>query len=316
MTTTTIEDAVQALGVQLVSTNSVNLKGYCPVHHLTKGRPDAHPSWYIHSATGAWFCFSCHARGSLSHLIEQLGGDADGVAELVFDVAAKKARDIGGDGGDGGRDPEKPVQYVSERLFAKNPYPHTEALERRDLTLDVAKLLNIRWDRKGMCWLLPVYDFGARLLGWQEKSAGYFNNYPTEIKKSHSLFGYQAVRQAKTVVLVESQLDAARLYRYDVEALALMGSDLSRAQAEAVERLRPTLVVIAMDNDKAGDGAAAIATQRLKSLGVTVAYFRYPKDSRGLDPGELESDDLTHGVSHASLYPSPEIHECLAKHKR
>jgi DNA primase len=306
--TSTIEDAVRALDINVVSNNGQQIKGYCPVHKRNTGHEDQHPSWYINATTGAWYCFSCQGRGSLSHLIEAMGGDVEGVADLIIENAAEQARSL-----DGPAPEPEPVQYVSERLFAKNPYPHPAAMERRDLDLETCKRLNIRWDRQGMCWLLPMYDFGARLIGWQEKSAGYFNNYPTGLRKSASLFGYQAIAKAKTVVLVESQLDAARFFRYNMEAIAQMGSGLSKAQAEAIDKLRPALVVIAMDNDKAGDGAAAIATELLRARSIDVAYFRYPRDTRDQDPGDLPAEDLKEGVARAMLAPPPDIAERIRR---
>lgn len=313
--TTTIEDAVVALGVNVVSSSDREIKGYCPVHPLTMGREDQHPSWYINAHTGAWLCFSCHAAGSLSHLVEMLGGDdVDGVASLVVDVAVKKARSFTAEKE---AEPEaKPAPYVSERLFAKHPYPHKAAIERRDLTIDVCKMLNIRWDREGMCYLLPIYDFSSCLLGWQEKSAGYFNNYPPDVKKSRSLFGYQAIARPKILVLVESQLDAARFWRYDFQAVAAAGSALSTAQAEAIAVLQPAVVVIAMDNDKAGDDAAARAAAKLNAHGVKLAYFRYPEDTRDMDPGDLSPKDLSDGVHKARIWPTPEIKEHMEKAER
>lgn len=309
--TTAISDVVSALGIETVSNNGNQIKGFCPVHKDRTGHEDQHPSWYINASTGAWFCFSCQGRGSLSHLVEALGGDADGVAGLVMDVAARKARSFGQEA----PEPDKPIQYVSERLFAKNPYPHRVALERRDLDIDTVKLLNIRWDREGLCYLLPIYDFGSCLLGWQEKSAGYFNNYPDDVKKSRSLFGYQAIGKGKRVVLVESQLDAARFWRYGIDAVAMMGSFISMVQVQALRDLDLDLLVIAMDNDRAGNGAAANAMEKFLTAGVPIGFFSYPDDTEGQDPGDLSKRDLVGGVERAKLSAPPKIAELRGKLK-
>jgi 5S rRNA maturation endonuclease (ribonuclease M5) len=313
--TTAIEAAVEALGITLVSNNGKNAKGYCPVHKERTGHDDTHPSWSINVNTGAWRCFSCGGVGALGHLVEAMGGNYDGIGDLIVQVSVERARKFDDDDEAA---PEKPIEYVSERLFAKNPYPHESALERRDLDIDTAKLLNIRWDRKGMCYLLPMYSFDGVLLGWQEKSAGYFNNYPEGLRKAHSLFGYQAVRQAKRVVLVESQLDAARFWRYGIESVAQMGSALSVEQAHALEALDPGVVIIAMDHDKAGHAAAATASRRLSQCSVDVGYFTYTKRALKLDrpdPGDLDSADLIEGVEHASLWAPPWIAEEIEKQK-
>lgn len=310
MATTTILEVVEALGLQIVSDNGKNAKGYCPVHKERTGHEDSHPSWSINIHTGAWRCFSCHGVGALGHLVEAMGGHYDGIGDLIIEVSAERARKIVADDE---AEEEKPITYVSERLYAKNPYPHKAALERRDLDIETAKLLNIRWSKEGLCYLLPMYSFDGVLMGWQEKSAGYFNNYPPELPKSRSLFGYQGIRKTKSIVLVESQLDAARFWRYSHESVAQMGSSLSDEQAHALERLEPDEVVIAMDYDNAGDGAAAAAATKLRALGVNLRYYNYEDvgAKRGDDPGDLEPDVLLEGLRLSTPWAPPEIAERL-----
>jgi hypothetical protein len=293
---------LESLGVQVVSEGEKEIKGLCPVHVLAVGREDTHPSWYMNAVTGAWICFSCQSKGSLHSLISTLGGD-ESLIERMPIVAMKAKVETWHAGA-----PVEPEErlIVSERAFNRNPYPPIRMVRSKGITPDSCEQMNIRWNKEGKYFMLPVYSFKGELMGWQEKSTGYFNNVPKGMKRSESLFGYGAVRTGEYVTIVESPLDAARFLSHDIESVAIYGSYTSAAQLEAVSRVAKR-VVLAFDNDEAGHVATAIASRMLTNLGVDVRFFSYDVGTDGMDPGELSVDQLVDGFTNASALPPATI---------
>lgn len=292
---------LESLGVEIVSDEGKEIKALCPVHELATGRPDTHPSWYMNAVTGAWLCFSCKSKGSLHSLVETLGGDLS-----IIEYAPVEAMKSRVEKWQAPKEEEEEQVIVSLRAFNRNPYPGSKARGSRDLDKPTCELLNIRWSKEGRFFMLPVYSFKGELLGWQEKGLfGYFNNVPKGMKRSQSLFGYPVITGG-TVGLVESPLDAARMQRYDMQAVALYGSYTSAEQLEALSRVANT-VVLALDNDKAGHTGAAIASRMLTNLNVDVRFFDYGVGHEGADPGEMPVTDLMSGFEHASAFPPAAI---------
>ena len=293
-------DYLEALGIQTAGGNDRDIRGYCPVHHLVKGRPDSNPSWYMNTTTGAWLCFSCNQRGSLRMLVDLLGLDTSLVDDVTLEVAkanVKKWKEP---------EPEKktePEVFISEYGFNQNPYPPRVMRERRDFTKEQAKAYNVRWSKEGRCFLIPVYEFGplGKLLGWQEKSKGHFNNVPKGMEKSQSLFGYGALYNPKRVVLVESPLDVLRMARHGVHGgLATYGAYVAKSQLAALgDHLNVTEVVLAFDNDEAGQAATEHCARELRGV-VDVRYCRYPSKKLGKDPGEWPPEAMLRAINDAS----------------
>lgn len=314
---TTTEAVLRHLGVQIVSVGR-QIKAYCPVHRQTVGREDQHPSWYMNATTGAWLCFSCHASGGLGHLADALGGDAEEITRYIIANASERLsaikREVDGDS-EGGEPPEADAQpYVSPYAFSKYPHPPRSIREMRDLDMDTCTLLNIRWEPVGRCWLIPVYRFDGVLLGWQEKSTGYFNNVPREMPKRLALFGYQLLSGTESVIVVESPLDAARFVQYGYESVAIFGSYISDEQVTALARSGVrgrTNVVLAYDDDVYGRSAAYFTDHKLSALDVDVRFFRYPPGTVDLDPGDLTVAELHRGVRCATVMMPTAVKEAV-----
>lgn len=308
-TPTTTEQVLRSLGVRITRIGP-QIRGHCPVHRFVTGHDDAHPSWGINATTGAWLCFSCHETGSLPKLVEILGGDVDGINSLILGNAVSELQ-AGLEAPEGTPEaPEAPAAtYVSAYAFAKNPLPPTPMLAGRDIDVATCNALNIRWDAEGKCWLLPIYAFEGALLGWQEKSTGYFNNFPKGVMKRGALFGYGNLTGTEPIVVVESPLDAARFYHHGYEAVAVFGSFMADEQVDALARVdvrQRAAVILAFDNDDAGHRAAYWSAPRFLQRGVDVRYFHYPS-SRPFDPGDLTVRDLHRGVRLSSPVMSSAI---------
>lgn len=297
-----IEGVLGELGVRLTSSSGDELQGYCPVHHLVEGTEQSAPKWYINAKTGAWICFTCGQRGSLPYLVSALGGDAETIEQLTLNAAMTTASKWVRDSDD--VEVEERV-LVDPVLFDAHPFPPIRVMDDKDVDQRVAAQFNARWDAKGKCWLLPIYTFDGNLAGWQEKSKGYFMNVPKKVKKSDSLFGWHLYRSGPLIV-VESPLDAMRFGTYGYRAVATYGSFVSEQQIERIKIADK--VILAFDNDDAGDHATEQMVRALRPVHGHIRVFKYPPDTRNSDPGELTPIQLTEGVER-SEYPPPPTEE-------
>ena len=289
-------EMLQSLGVDVTGGDGGrNIQARCPVHHLVTGRPDNHPSWYMAVETGAWICFSCKQRGSLYTLLDLMDVDREVLGELpvrmLEDRAARLAEEEI-------KEAEPERVYISRYAFRKNPHPPLKLLDLRDIAFDSCVTHDVRFDTSKRCLLIPIYAFTGELLGWQEKaSGGYFLNVPDEVKKSHSLFGYDQLHDR--AIVVESPLDVCRLTSYGLDGgVATFGSEVSNLQVEAIAN-QARRAILAFDEDYAGHQATESVSRRLTDMGVEVLYFRYPRKHEGKDPGELSYKSLITGLANA-----------------
>jgi 5S rRNA maturation endonuclease (ribonuclease M5) len=303
-------EVLEEIGVHIVG-GEEQIRGHCPVHLLRTGREDAHPSWYMNATTGAWICFSCQARGSLRSLVDELGYDQQILGKIPFQMMKARVQAVADAAGEEVDyvEPEA-SEFVSEYGFDKHPFPPKSMRLLRDIDKASCQLHNVRWDAEGKCFLIPVYTFSGELIGWQEKSHGYFNNVPKEMKKRFSLFGYQALSGYDDIIVVESPLDVVRLSRHGVHGgVAVFGAFVSKQQVAALVAALPRKksIILAFDADAAGREADKLVTAMLKKYGVRAKHFVYPGSAKtyGKDPGDLEVDHLLQGVARASFLSRP-----------
>lgn len=303
------EEILTELGVEITGGNEREIQAFCPVHHLVKGRGQEKPKWYMNRDTGAWLCFSCHQAGGLQYLVELLDGDIEIIEQVDAKVLANTARRAKLEQ-EVVEEEKAPEVYVSEYGFSKHPLPHRAIREIRDVTLEACETHNVRWNKEDRCFLIPLYTIKDNtLIGWQEKSKGYFMNVPETVPKRLCLFGYQQFIGSRMIV-VESPLDVVRLTSHGfVGSVAVMGSFVSNEQIQGIKDAGVGEVVLAFDDDEAGDSAGDTVFERLSGLDIRVRRFRYPMGNRrkngshrfGKDPGELSIEHLTSGLERQRL---------------
>lgn len=278
-----MEAVLEELGVENVRYGDKEITASCPMHPVLLGRPDRHASWSINRFTGAHNCFSCGWKGGLATMYRDLTGVVPDDVDMEIrrtSVAAgieKSVREI--------REPE-PDWDFPEWL---GPVPE-ELLAVRHVSVAAAAAYELRWDPKQRMWVLPIHDEWGQVVGAQYKQVGTVLTQPTGLAKAHHLFGLWAMRSHRQVALVESPLDAVRLYSIGVPAVASLGAWVSDEQCRLLSRYF-SLVVMALDNDQTGQDAAQRTTDRLSRLGCPVFPFRYD-GLPGKDPGDVEDDHL------------------------
>lgn len=270
----------------------------CPMHYKRVGRDDHSPSWSINVDTGLHSCFSCGYRGSIYTLISDLRGVTfDEAKNLTIrpDVRTTVSR--------------IPDSYIhvrkaemGESRLGKFTTPPRWARGRRRLSRESCETYGLLWDLTGESWIIPIrHPHTNALMGWQEKSETQriFRNYPTGVKKSKCLFGYDVFPGGRMVV-VESPLDAVRLHSEGLPgAVATYGAVVSRAQLLLMTAADE--VVFALDNpfvDDAGKKSSIQLLTETKGVLKSVRFFDYSGvDAK--DPGDMTHDQIEHGIQHA-----------------
>lgn len=271
----------------------------CPMHYQRTGKQDSHPSWSINLNTGLFLCFSCGYKGSIITLISDLKGVTFDEAKILTvkpDINDSIARIPG---------PQPIVshrQSISESQIYRFSPPPKWALRRRHLSPEACDLYGVRWNFNSESWILPIRNpTDNALLGWQEKSEvdRMFRNYPLGVKKSGTLFGYQAFTGGRMVV-VESPLDAVRIQSDGIAgAVATYGAIVSKLQLLLMSAADE--VVFALDNpfkDAAGRKSSIELLKDTQGVLRSVRFFNY-NDVDAKDPGDMTVEQLYSGLETA-----------------
>jgi DNA primase len=147
------------------------------------------------------------------------------------------------------------------------------ALGHDEPTIRAADLIERKWDeRPAMMLWRDRAGQAAGLMGraiQPDIEPKYL--YSKGLSKSHMLPGLERARQHEELILVESPLAAAFLNAQQMSrpVVALGGSNLSRAQIEALQQARAKRLILALDADKAGqEGTEKAIKALLESQGI------------------------------------------------
>ncbi len=167
-----------------------------------------------------------------------------------------------------------------------------------DSKLDELGLINKdginTYDRFQNRIMIPITNLDGKVVGFTgrifngEDSAKYINTKETSIyKKGKIIFNYYNalpyIRESKSAILVEGNMDAIRMYSAGVKnVLALMGTTLTKDQIEILKKLRVPITLM-LDNDNAGEIATNNIGDELIKNNILVKVVRL---KRAKDPDE------------------------------
>lgn len=272
-------------GVKNLKESSKEVSGSCPMHVQRLGRMDRHASWSINKFSYLHNCFSCGYKGTLTGLLLDLTGTApDNLeAELAQASFLQKLNTVA--------EPveEEPMltDWALHNLLKDVP---DNLLNMRRLKRQAVDEYEVRWDDRKKCWVLPIRSYEGELMGAQYRQRGSVLTLPKTVQKSKTLFGISKMREHNTVALVESPLDAVRLYGIGIPAVSSLGAWVSIEQCRLLAR-NFSLTVVALDNDPTGRRASETALYNIRKLGSAATPFVYRGSGiTEKDVGDVESD--------------------------
>ena len=268
-----IEEVLHHLNILVVTIGEREISAHCPFHK------DSHPSFSINVRTENWICYQCGESGrTLESLVSKVTGQPE-APSLLREVKRRSLHQVPLE--------EKPVDpnIIMAKYLETMPVP-TWALERRQLTQEMAEMYGLRWS-KG--WVIPIWSPDGALWGWQFKQLDFVSNYPKSVKKSQTLFGYRELESPHRLVLVESPLDVVRLASFGVAAVATFGAYVSKAQMVLIVEACES-VLLALDNDATGQ-AQSEKVYPYFAHRVPTQILQYER-TRAKDPGDMSDAEI------------------------
>ena len=281
-------------GIQQLHDGRKEIAGVCPAHIKRTGHADTHPSWSINKQSYLHYCQSCGYKGTLTSLLIDLTGAApeDLEQQLHEQSFLRKMAEVRAE-------PDtvlEPLFNLTEwglmNLMRDVP---RRLLESRWLRRHAIDHYQVRWNRDTKQWVMPLRSPTGNLIGAQYRQTGNVLTLPATVEKGTTLFGYSLMSQYDWVVLVESPLDAVRLFGLGINAVSSLGAWISAAQCRLLARSFTT-IYMALDDDTAGHRGAEIATRMLRKQGAAVVAWSYHglQDEEGRkakDVGDVPDDD-------------------------
>jgi hypothetical protein len=282
-------------GVQRLHEGTKEISGACPQHEVRTGHYDQHPSWSINKFSYLHFCQSCHYKGTLTQLLTDLLGSAP--EDLEFDLKRESFLRQMSDVREAPTQVLEPVAPILTEWSLKYTLtnPPRRLLDFRQLRLAAIATYEVRWNTDTRQWVLPLRSPGGDLLGAQYRQKGSVLTLPAGLEKSTTLFGYSVMCHHDYCVLVESPLDAVRLFGLGIPAVSSLGAHVSAEQCRLLARAF-AVIYMALDNDKSGHEGTDFAAPTLRRFGAATVPWCYDglvddEGKRAKDVGDVALDD-------------------------
>lgn len=246
----------------------------CPVHQ------DNTASASVNVVKGLWYCYACGASGRVDGFI------APSQESLLEDVEELL------------REPRVyPESWLDMFDSPGDPYWSTRFTEA------AIRHFRLGRDRAKDAPVYPLRDPQGRVLGVVTRSSdgGPKYRYPGGSKTSRLLFGYSEEVVA-TPVLVEGAMDAIAVWEAGFVGLGCYGARLYPEQVRLIRRLSPVRVVLAFDEDRAGNQARVEAFRALEDLGIPAVSLRW--DDAAKDMAEMDIDTRRILLQDVALQPT------------
>jgi hypothetical protein len=241
-----------------------------------------------------FFCQACQYKGTLTQLLIDLLGSAP--EDLERDLKQQSfLRTMGELRATPVQTLEPVAPILTEwtlRYTLKEP--PQRLMEFRQLRLSAIHTYEVRWNTDTRQWVLPLRTPSGTLLGAQYRQKGSVLTLPAGLEKSTTLFGYSVMSQYDYAALVESPLDAVRLFGLGIPAVSSLGAHVSQEQCRLLARAF-SVIYMCLDNDKAGREGASYASTALRRFGAAPVPWDYTglvdeEGQRAKDVGDVALD--------------------------
>ena len=311
----TLQMAIERYGIPLRRVNATTLRGRCPLQtHRSEKSAESFTATLTKGVGGAWACQSQSCAKSRG----RVGGNVlDFVAAMeqcsVRDAAIKlqtwflvpAAGDPPAPVGkephadiSAGKEPEpqsipeknngagegqsnSPLTFTLQNVDGTHPY-----LEERGVAEETARTFGVGFFAgKGSMHdriVFPIHNAKGELVAYAGRSIDGSEpryKFPAGFHKSIELYNLHRVKGELSVVLVEGFFDCMKVTQAGFPCAALMGSTMSKVQEELL-REHFAHVVVMLDGDDAGRGAAVEIADRLQRVVFQVQLVDLPRDAQ------------------------------------
>jgi len=243
---------------------------------------DKNPSAAINVRKRLWTCYACGRGGSLDTLLGQQLSDPD-VEDILVELSSMLA-------GYGSTEHGYPESWLDQfDLMGVHPYWLS-----RGLSVRVCEDFRLGYDMDTGMVTYPLRGPTGKVLGVVRRAVDSETRpkyrYPDHAPISKTMFGYYKVREGvRDIVVTEGALDALAMWDIGVPAVAQMGATLSREQVALLQKLNPSSITFAYDQDPAGNRALQRALQDENLSFCPLRVMTWDREV-GKDPLELPID--------------------------
>ena len=268
-------------GVSVDNTEEVMIN--CPFHS------DRRESCALNLEKGVWICFAGCGQGGLKGFIKEYSGKS--WDEINADIQEEEL-DLDWNFLDEIITEQEPTKY--EEPEGLETVPDSHWIYKRGFTKSTIE----RWDcriNKYLDFMLPVKNIDNEVLGWIARRMNAIPKYMYSkgFSKARALFGINQISDTNKIYLVEGALDCMWLNQHGYSSLAILGASISKNQVDLISSLRPSEVVLSLDNDEAGRKGIDKATVDMNNR-FLLSYLRLPKNYK--DVQEIRNKDTLHKV--------------------
>jgi DNA primase len=331
----TLQMAIERYGIPLRRVNATTLRGRCPLPtHRSEKSTESFTVTLTKGVGGAWACQSqscAKSRGRVGgnvldfvaameqcsvrdaaiklqtwFLVPAAGNQPPPVGkEPHMEISAGKEPELESNpeknNGAGESGSNSPLTFTLQNIDHHHPY-----LTERGVAEETAKAFGVGFFAgKGSMHdriVFPIHNATGELIAYAGRSIDGSEphyKFPAGFRKSTELYNLHRVKGELSVVLVEGFFDCMKVTQAGFPCVALMGSTMSKTQ-EGLLAENFAHVVVMLDGDDAGKGAAIDITDRLQRVVYRVQIVELPD---GMQPDQLSADELRpllHGFLNAN----------------
>lgn len=275
-----------------------NFKCLNPMHH------DDNPSMGYDKNSNRAHCFGCDASYDIFDLVGIYFGIDDKGEQF------KKVQSLYGGGSTSLPQPkkkkvqnkEKNIEDIKQYIIdCKANIYKTDYFEKRGLTNETIERCNLGYDEKENAVVIPyskAMDYFQRRSVVDKK----FFKPKTEDAGQEPLYNAQALKlkTRKPIFIVESPICAMSIIQCGGMAVALCGTGLEKLLAKIRTKKPLGTLVLALDNDDAGELAKTKLIGKLREIDAKFLVYNIAGDCK--DPNELlmkEPTKLQNNIEHA-----------------
>lgn len=186
----------------------------------------------------------------------------------------------------------KEVEVVPKEVLEQFAYTHPYMERRRGIEEIYQRALMIGYDREKKAVSIPIFDKYGGLVNIKFRSVTskvfwYYGKNP--VRDHLYLLDLVSKKGSKRVFLVESEIDAITLFKNGFPAIAVMGSSMTKKQKRLILDSGIKTLVLACDNDKAGERLARSIYKELGGL-ICVETMNFPEKYK--DVNDIPTEEL------------------------
>lgn len=179
----------------------------------------------------------------------------------------------------------------------------TDYLDNRGISKKVQNWFDIGYDPENSNIIFPTRDRDNDFVGISRKIV--WGKYVHEFDRGEFLYGANLLHilldrgeALDNVFIVEGFVDCLQLWEWGFKAVAIMGSKLTKSQAELLNDLKHRGVktfIVCLDNDEGGYKGLKKFKEFGEDYKILLDYYKYPEHKHFNDVNDMEREDFTKG---------------------